>query len=342
MAIGRKNWWGGPASWRLTRLLLAVLLLCTSASAAPSDAKEEARALAEQAGDALDAGNSKRAIELVTQAEALYHAPTHLIIAAEAHERLGALVEAAELYERIVAEPLPAGSPPAFKAAQNDAIERVRALIARIPSLLVRISPASARARITVDEQPFEGATDAAKRLNPGTHTVRASAAGFQSYEKTVELKRGGVVTLEITLQRVEGAEQAAPRPEAAATTAPTAPPDEVQPRSKVPAYIAFGVGVVGLGVGAVTGKMSLDRVAELDDTCPDKRCPSGRQADIDDARLLGNISTIGFGVGAAGIAAGVVLLITSGSTEEKRTARTSRAIQPWMTASSVGLRGSF
>ena len=120
------------------------------AAAAPSDSdddnRDKARALAEQAGDALDARNFSQAIELVTQAEALYHAPTHLIIAAEAHEGMGALVEAAELYERIAAEPLPAGSPPAFKSAQNQAIERVRALIARIPSLLVRVSPASAGA----------------------------------------------------------------------------------------------------------------------------------------------------------------------------------------------------
>jgi hypothetical protein len=317
------------------------MLLCASASAEGSDDRDQARALAEQAGDALDARNYQQALDLVTQAEELYHAPTHLMIAAEAHEGMGALVEAAELYERIVAEPLPAGSPPAFKSAQNDATTRVRALIARIPSVLVRVSPASASAVVTLDGQPFDSGGDAAKRVNPGKHTIRASAASFRDYEKTVELKRGGVVTIEIKLERTEASSQ--PVPPAGKPVDPPSTgiaPDRAS-GSKVPAFVALGFGAVGLGVGAVTGKMSLDRVSELDEACPDKRCPSGRQADIDDAKMLGTVSTIGFGVGVVGIGTGVVLLVLSGSTAEKRTA-TGAAVGPWIGASSVGLRGSF
>ena len=323
---------------------LVSFMLCASMSAAlDGDDRDKARALAEQAGDALDARKFKHAIELVTQAEALYHAPTHLLIAAEAHEGLGALVEAAELYERIVAEPLPAGSPAAFKSAQNDATTRIRALIARIPSLLVRVSPASAGAVVTLDGKPFEGGGDAAKRVNPGKHTIRVTASGFQDYEKTVELSRGGVATIEIKLER-EGAEAQPAEPEPVKTTQPVEalPPPDRASGSKVPAFVAFGVGAVGLGVGAVTGKMSLDRVSELDDACPDKRCPSGRQSDIDDAKMLGTISTVGFGVGVLGIGAGVVLLVMSGSSEEKPTAASSKVIRPWIGVSSVGLRGSF
>jgi hypothetical protein len=338
---GPKPWFGRTLRSRVWRLLCALMLLCASASAEGSVDRDKARALAEQAGEALDARNYQQALDLVTQAEALYHAPTHLLIAAEAHEGLGALVEAAELYERIVAEPLPAGSPPAFKSAQNDATTRIRALIARIPSVLVRVSPASASAAVTLDGQPFDSGGDSAKRVNPGKHTIRASAPGFRDYEKTVELERGGVVTIEIKLERTEASSQPAP---------PAGKPDD-QPStgiapdrasgSKVPAFVALGFGAVGLGVGAVTGKMSLDRVNELDEACPDKRCPSGRQADIDDAKMLGTISTIGFGVGVVGIGTGVVLLVLSGSTAEKRTA-TGAAVGPWIGASSVGLRGSF
>jgi hypothetical protein len=323
-------------------LLLSALLLCASVSAAQSDDdRNKARALAEQAGDALDARDFAKAIDLVTQAEELYHAPTHLLIAAEAHEGMGALVEAAELYERIVAEPLPAGSPAAFKAAQSDATTRIRTLIARIPSVLVRVSPASARPVVTLDGKPLESGGDAAKRVNPGKHTIHARAPGYRDYEKTVELNRGGVMTVEIKLEPTEASSP---------TDAPPAKPIE-QPSagvaadrpsgSKIPAFVALGFGAVGLGVGAVTGKMSLDRVSELDEACPDKRCPSGRQGDIDDAKMLGTISTIGFGVGALGIGTGVVLLVLSGSSEEKRTAA-STTVGPWISASSVGLRGSF
>jgi hypothetical protein len=325
--------------WRLIRFLAVALALSASAAAAPPGEKEQARALAEQAGDALDARDFKQAIELVTRAEALYHAPTHLMIAAEAHEGLGELVEAAELYERIVAEPLPAGSPAGFRTAQNEAVERIRALIARIPSLLVRVTPASARATVTLDGRPLETGGDSAKRVNPGSHTIRATAPGHRPYEKTLALERGGVVTIAIALER-ESEEPA--RPPTAATVQPKPAAPASRTGSKVPAYVAFGFGAVGLGVGAITGKMSLDRVAELDEACPDKHCPSGRQSDIDDAKLLGTISTIGFGVGLAGIAAGVVLLVTSGPTQEKPNQSAARTIEPWVSASSLGVRGSF
>ncbi len=335
---------GGARSWiwRI-RLLFVLFSLCASASAESGDDKDRdrARELAEQAGDALDSRDFAKAIELVTQAEALYHAPTHLIIAAEAHEGLGQLVEAAELYERIVAEPLPAGSPSAFKSAKSEAVERGRGLIARIPSLLLRISPSSAHAEVTLDGQPFDAGAETAKRVNPGAHTIRASAPGFATYEKKVELKRGGVVTLEITLQR-EGAAEPAPAPVIKATAPEPKPQIERPSRSKLPAFIAFGVGAVGLGVGAVTGKMSLDRVSELEDACPERRCSSAQQGDIDDAKLLGTVSTIGFGVGAVGVAAGIVLLVTSGSSGEKQAATTHRGVEPWIGARSLGLRGSF
>jgi hypothetical protein len=325
---------------RVWRLLCALMLLCASASAEEGDGRDKARALAEQAGDALDARNYQQALDLVTRAEELYHAPTHLLIAAEAHEGLGALVDAAELYERIVAEPLPAGSPPAFKSAQNEATARVRALIARIPSLLVRVSPASARAVVTLDGQPFESGGDAAKRVNPGKRMIRASAPGFRDYEKTVELKRGGVVKIEVKLERTEAPSQPVPPAEAPVDQPSAGVATDRASGSKVPAFVALGFGAVGFGVGAVTGKMSLDRVSDLDGACPDKRCPAARQADIDDAKMLGTISTIGFGVGALGIGTGVVLLVLSGSTE-KRTAE-GTAVGPWIGASSVGLRGSF
>src|SRR6185503_6053716 len=113
MAIERSSRWRASSS--LAGCALVLLMLCaTAAAASEDDDRDKARALAEQAGDALDARKFSQAIDLVTQAETLYHAPTHLLIAAEAHEGLGALVEAAEIYERIVAEPLPAGAPPAF------------------------------------------------------------------------------------------------------------------------------------------------------------------------------------------------------------------------------------
>ena len=83
-----------------------------------------------------------------------------------------------------------------------------------------------------------------------------------------------------------------------------------------MPAYLAFGVGAAGIAVGSVFGALALSQAGDVDDACPGGRCTRpedvGAQSDAQDAaRTKGWVSTIGFGVGVVGVAAGVILLVT-------------------------------
>jgi len=74
--------------------------------------------------------------------------------------------------------------------------------------------------------------------------------------------------------------------------------------------YGGFGVGIVGLGLGAVTGAMTLSKANKVDPQCANDICAPAAKSDLDSAKTLGTISTIGFAVGAAGVVAGVVGLL--------------------------------
>jgi hypothetical protein len=99
---------------------------------------------------------------------------------------------------------------------------------------------------------------------------------------------------------------------------------------------VALAVGA-GFGIAAMSGKSDLDK------QCNANVCPPDAQEKLDTARRNGTIATIGFGVGAAGLALGTVLYFTAGGSSERQSAG---AAQPHRTASrpklaaSVGLGG--
>ncbi len=249
-------------------LCTSLLLVAPVARAAP-DAAAQARALAQEGGDLLDAKRYSDALERLTRAEALYHAPTNVLMMAQAHEGLGHLTTALGLYEKLAAEPLPPTAPRAFLDAQQVGKERLRALLARVPSILVLVRglDAGEAVQVAIDGEPYALDAGTAKPADPGSHVVEVTSSAHPRLERTVVLPdKGGVVTVEMPLS--------APRAEgASAPPAETAPPPQPHPAesaqptqaqgSIVLPLVAFGVGAVGLGVGAVTGAISLSDVSE-------------------------------------------------------------------------------
>jgi hypothetical protein len=117
-------------------------------------------------------------------------------------------------------------------------------------------------------------------------------------------------------------APSAAPGPSAAPDPAP--PPGPVAGEggpSRTPAYVAFGVGGVGIAVGAVAGALALAQAGDVKSRCDGNRCLAEDEPNKDAAMAKGWVSTIGFGVGAAGIALGFVLLVTGSPAEGTVTA---------------------
>jgi hypothetical protein len=75
--------------------------------------------------------------------------------------------------------------------------------------------------------------------------------------------------------------------------------------------YAGAGVGVVGLAVGSIAGISALSHKNAAKKDCVGASCPPSTWSDLDSARQMATISTVGFVVGVLGVAvAGGALLL--------------------------------
>ena len=298
------------------RTLGLTLLLVTAAFAQPVRAQSaaergEARKHADAGRQHFEAGELEDAIARFEQAEAIIHAPPHLLYVARAHRRAGRWLMAAEVYQKLVGEKLGANAPPPFHEALAAGAAELDDLGAKIPKLAIAVrGPASGTAQVTVDGKPASVAPFA---VDPGEHRVVASADGFVDQSEQVTVAEGaGVVAVTLSLE--------------AAAAGPVAPPPAEAEGGDfpIPPVVLLGAGAAFVVVGAVTGGLALGTASELRDACPSNPCPTENQSLADDANLLATLSTIGLVVGGLAMAGGatwLVLELTGGDGDGGETA---------------------
>jgi hypothetical protein len=353
----------GIALWAACVLALAP----GAALADVSDAdRATARALAEEGRVALSRADYRTAEDRFTRADALIHAPTLLLGLARAQTGLGKLVEANESYRRIVREGVRPGSPAVFNKAVDDAAREADVVAARLAWVTIAVSP-SASAAVALDGAAIPQAAIGAKRpVNPGTHRIRAMAPGHQARDETFSVGEAERKDLTLVLVPVPGAGASfAPSPVASSGLPGSVDPhggageerDLTKPAvgggpvdvdadvssrgsaNRVAAGVAFVVGAGGLVTGAITGGLAMRKHAALERACPDGACGPEKQEDIDDFRRLSTASTIGFIVGGAGAATGVVLLLTAPSGGQRAS---SSSVSAYVGLGTFGMKGHF
>ena len=78
---------------------------------------------------------------------------------------------------------------------------------------------------------------------------------------------------------------------------------------------------MVGVGVGTAFGLIALKDKHNLSGSCTSNVCPSSSRDSVDTAKRSGNISTIAFAVGGAGLVLGTVLYFSIGGASEAQAA---------------------
>ena len=340
-------------------LALSLLLPAGSAFAQSDEDKAAARVLATQGAEALQAGKYAEALDLVSRAEQMFHAPTHLLLIARSQAGVGRLVAAKESYLKLTREDLPAGAPPAFKRAQQEGKDEMAALEANIASLRIAVDGGGQQKfTVKMDDQPVSPALLGVYRpVDPGKHDVVVYPVGQGPVKGSIVLKNGEKKDLKLTIPDVVPGGvpvSAVDNPDAA--TKPIAPIDKVEPRS--PGFFTpmrgagIGAGVVGLG-GIVVGAVFLAKSGSTQDEANQKdaqcvmlsstrHCPqqllSARDTLDQKAASLKTIAAIGFIGGGVALAAGVTLIVL-GKPAPKVAAAT---VTPWFTGSMGGLQGTF
>lgn len=340
----------------------ALLLALALGAPRPALAQQEPSAAEVSAARALfleglklaDTGRCADAVEKFERAERLHHALTIAARLGECQVELGKLVQGTETLLRVARERLPANAPHAFVTAQARAQKVLDAALPKVAKLKISLKGVSeANAAIVLDGEPVPGAfLDTFRPTDPGAHAIEASAPGFLKESARVTLGDGDSQTVTLTLRPDPNAPKTPP-PSAtsagAATTSATPggvsadPVAEARGPNRLPAYVAFGVGAVGLTAGAVFGLSAVNQRSKLNDVCPERSdCPAASRDDIDAMSRSATFSTIGFGVGVLGLGAGTALLLLSNKPEPTPASATGLRMRAWAGPGSLGLSGTF
>lgn len=339
MAFGFRSY----SRWLAVPFFVSLALAGRPAWAEPTEAdRASARSLAAEGYDALERKDYATAVDRFRHADALVHAPTIGVDLARALVGLGRLVEASERYQLVIREGVPKGSPPSWKKAVDDAQAEVAELEPRLAWVVIHVM-GPLDPEVTVDGVRVpEAAIGARRAADPGTSEVRASAPGFEPVSQTVSLKGGEEQVVTLVLKKSpSGFRAPTEREPAPVQTAPREAP------SRIPAYVAFGVGGAGLIVGSVTGILALGMHSDLKDQCPTGHCKPQSDAEAEQMesdrsryRTLGTISGVGFVTALAGAGTGAVLLVT-GSTGAPKPAQKA-AVWPVVGVGQLGVAGRF
>jgi hypothetical protein len=357
----RKSWLAASA--------IAVCLSSNIASAQTDEQRAGARVIATEGATAFKEGRYKDAVELFGKAESLVHAPPHLLFLARSHAKLGQFVKAREAYLKILKEQLPANAPVAFRDAQTAAADEVKSVEPHIGSLTIAISGAENAKDLTLslDGAPVSSVmVGVPLPIDPGTHQITATASGFKATPVSVTLKDAERQTANLALTPDTSAvplampgTPPAPAPNTAAAPPPMPPPGAPPPEqpsaggpSPVLAYVALGVGVVGLGAGTLFALQSKSKRSDADSAanqlpttcgspCSADNPAAQHVASLDDsARSAKTIAIVSYVVGGVGVATGVTLLVLG--KKHKDEAPASATISPWLGLGSAGVNGTF
>jgi hypothetical protein len=308
--------------------LTAALLVASSASAGERD-PAAAEALYRQGREAATRGDLARACALFAESDRLDPAPGTVLNLADCEEKRGHVARAWELFIRANAM-LGRGD-----ERRAYSVKRAAALEARVPHVVVTLAgDAPAGATVYRDDVALgAGALGARIPVDPGEHAIVVRAPSRADATVRFSLKEGEERALVVSA----GAE----RPDAPAPSpgsAPSRPEEEARearpPTWRTVGFIAGGLGLAGLVVGATAGLMTIDKASTFRDHCHPYGCDRQGLDAASSGKTLALTSDLGFAFGAVGLAAGAYLLLTSPKS------RTAVGLAP--SVRGVDLRGAF
>jgi hypothetical protein len=313
---------------RLVAIGAAGFALLAPPSARAEDSSDAAvtaaaRALAVEGVKLAQTDHCAEALDKLERAEQLHHSPIVLAQLGECYVKLGRLVEGVECLRGVTREALPANQSDAMREAHARSKALLEATRGKIATLTISVDAPNAEPSVSVDDKPVPVALLGAGRpTDPGEHSVTASAPGYLTAARRLTIGPGEEQTLTLALVMDPGAarsQTAAPmkhldssRTAAARTLAspPSAASDKPTDQTSrlVPAYVAWAVGAVALGVGVGFGVAALGDQHQLRQRCPGKLCSPEQRDLLDTAHSDATVSTIGYAAAIGGAAIGSLL----------------------------------
>jgi serine/threonine-protein kinase len=338
-----------------------VLLLALPASAQTTTAqKVTAEAYFDDALRLMKSGAFNEACSKLEASQRLDPAVGTLLYLGECYEKRGRTASAWVTFRDAEALARATAQPQRAEMARVHA-ERLQAGLARVTVDVSDEARAIQGLQVRCGSVPIDPAlAGAAVPVDPGEVVVEASAPGFATLSRTVTVAVGSKVNVSIpALTRQSGAALPAGSAAVPVAATPTNPPtpaalapersaesqglqagapvkQTVTERQSLVWPIALGaVGVVGLGVGAVLGSKAIGNASDAKELCPNGQCTEARgESLMDSARHQAQVSNVAFAVGAAGLAAGIIVYLL----DRPKHSEPSVGISPWLDQGQAGL----
>ena len=300
-----------------------------------------AEALFNKALADFDAGRLDAACPAFAESQRLDPRPGTLFTLAECEARAGLLASAVGHYGDYLSQFGRMSQAEQKKQRGRDkiALEALEKLRPDVPQLTIVIPEATPRdASVSRDGKPLgRAALGVALPVDPGEHEIVLRLADGRESRKTVTLTKGSKQQITLELPAEASTEPAGP-PVAPARGAPTAG----QRGPSAWPWVIGGVGVVGLGVGSVTGLMVLGKKRTIEDHCDGRVCDAEGKDAADAAQTLGWISTAGFGVGVVGLGVATALWLSDGGAKSERGSRALPVVVATERGAWLGVRGAL
>lgn len=338
-------------------IILAFITLLASTSslarAEPSAAdRTTARRLAVEGQIALKRGDFDTAVDRFERANELVPAPSFLVRLARAKVGQGRLVEAYEIYRKIIRDGVTPDQPRAFQRALEDAKQEVKAIDPRLAWVSVTVVGAEPDAvEVSLNGAVIPNAALGAQRpVDPGTVRAVAKASGYRTAEAEVELAEGEHgPTIELRLVEL-------PKP----PPPPMDDPEQLMIDEDPPlistttlGYVSLGLGGAALITGGVGGLLALQKHNELldikcepqtDGTClvfdPTGSILVNAQRLNDDKETFSTLSMVGFIAGGTLVTAGLLMLVLAPDDEPAELGGVE--VHPYVGLGSIGAVGRF
>lgn len=279
--------------------------------ASPPEAEtdlERAKHLYERASRALEAKRLDEALELFRESKALV--PSRYSAQGEAYclYALGRNAEALSAHEALSSD----------YAAELDADKR-RALAERISELKTKVATlsvtSSAGGSVQVDGRKIgEAPLSAPIYLEPGSHVVVVTRAGYQEFRRAVALGAGQSLLIDASLVPVTkpARRSDAMRPKRR-TNPPPVPRDRADDAQATIGWVVGGAGLVALGVGVYFGLRAIDKKNESDDALDDDgRCFRPCHDAWEEGHSAATVANVATGIGVVALGVGLYLLLSA------------------------------
>ena len=321
---------------------LAATLMSSSTLALAEPSKEDvakADALFRDAQLLVQKGQLAEGCAKFAESQAIDPANGTLLNLALCHEKEGKIATAYRELQELLAI-MQNSKNPDDRERSRVATERIRQLEKKLPRVTFDIAALPKDASLTVDGEKV-GDPAFPVLVDPGRHTVVASADKKKPRETPFEVKDAGPMT--VTIEALEDDAPPPPQPVTPPSTKPApAPPPEPSFWSgqRVLGAGLAGAGLVGVGLGTFFGLETFSTRDVRDRHCAGTVCNAEGIRLHDEAGTSATISTIAFGAGAVALAAGAYLFFTA--PHANAPSGTEARLAPRIAIGPTGVRGAF